>query len=70
MPARQRMLVVGGDAGGMSAATQARRMRPIDDLEIVAFERLIGVVVPCRRHQELGIEHCFVHAKVLELSID
>lgn len=32
-----RMVVIGGDAGGMSAAAQARRLRP--DLEIVAFER-------------------------------
>jgi NADPH-dependent 2,4-dienoyl-CoA reductase/sulfur reductase-like enzyme len=33
----ERLLVVGGDAAGMSAASQARRRRP--DLEIVAFER-------------------------------
>lgn len=33
------MVVVGGDAGGMSAAAQARRRRDPDDLEIVAFER-------------------------------
>ena len=32
-----RLVVIGGDAGGMSAAAQARRLRP--DLEIVAFER-------------------------------
>jgi NADPH-dependent 2,4-dienoyl-CoA reductase/sulfur reductase-like enzyme len=36
---RERLLVVGGDAGGMSAASQARRRRGPDDLEIVAFER-------------------------------
>jgi NADPH-dependent 2,4-dienoyl-CoA reductase/sulfur reductase-like enzyme len=36
---RTRMLVVGGDAAGMSAATQARRRRPAGELEIVAFER-------------------------------
>ncbi len=35
----QRLVVVGGDAAGMSAASQARRRRPPDDLEIVAFER-------------------------------
>jgi NADPH-dependent 2,4-dienoyl-CoA reductase/sulfur reductase-like enzyme len=35
----ERLVVVGGDAGGMSAASQARRMRPPSDLEIVAFER-------------------------------
>src|SRR5262245_57098959 len=34
-----RMVVVGGDAAGMSAATQARRRRPPEELEIVAFER-------------------------------
>jgi NADPH-dependent 2,4-dienoyl-CoA reductase/sulfur reductase-like enzyme len=37
--ARTRMVVVGGDAAGMSSATQARRRRPAEELEIVAFER-------------------------------
>lgn len=32
-------MVVGGDAAGMSAASQARRLRGPGDLEIVAFER-------------------------------
>lgn len=31
--------MVGGDAGGMSAAAQARRRRDADELQIVAFER-------------------------------
>ncbi|MGH8982849.1 MAG: FAD-dependent oxidoreductase [Acidimicrobiia bacterium] len=36
----ERLVVVGGDAGGMSAASQARRRVPDPaDLEIVAFER-------------------------------
>ncbi|MDQ4130092.1 MAG: FAD-dependent oxidoreductase [Actinomycetota bacterium] len=35
----ERLVVVGGDAGGMSTAAQARRRRGADDLEIVAFER-------------------------------
>jgi NADPH-dependent 2,4-dienoyl-CoA reductase/sulfur reductase-like enzyme len=35
----ERLVVIGGDAGGMSAASQARRLRGPDDLEIVAFER-------------------------------
>ncbi|WNI19083.1 FAD-dependent oxidoreductase [Actinacidiphila sp. ITFR-21] len=35
----ERLVVVGGDATGMSAASQARRRRPAADLEIVAFER-------------------------------
>ncbi len=34
-----RLLVVGGDAAGMSAASQARRRRSVDQLEIIAFER-------------------------------
>lgn len=34
-----RLVVIGGDAGGMTAAAQARRRRDEDDLEIVAFER-------------------------------
>ncbi|MBH5337494.1 FAD-dependent oxidoreductase [Streptomyces pactum] len=33
------MVVVGGDAAGMSAASQARRLKGEDELEIVAFER-------------------------------
>jgi NADPH-dependent 2,4-dienoyl-CoA reductase/sulfur reductase-like enzyme len=35
----QRLIVVGGDAAGMAAASQARRRRDRADLEIVAFER-------------------------------
>jgi len=35
--AKERLLVIGGDAAGMSAASQARRQRP--DLDIVVFER-------------------------------
>ncbi|MFF9160073.1 FAD-dependent oxidoreductase [Streptomyces longwoodensis] len=38
-PGRERLVVVGGDAAGMSAASQARRLRDPDALEIVAFER-------------------------------
>ncbi|MBD9728036.1 FAD-dependent oxidoreductase [Streptomyces caniscabiei] len=36
---RERLVVVGGDAAGMSAASQARRLKGPDTLEIVAFER-------------------------------
>ena len=32
-------MVIGGDAAGMSAASQARKRRGVDDLAIVAFER-------------------------------
>jgi len=35
----ERLVVVGGDAAGMSAASQARKRGDVDDLEIVAFER-------------------------------
>lgn len=35
---RERLVVVGGDAAGMSAASAARRLRRPDELEIVAFE--------------------------------
>jgi NADPH-dependent 2,4-dienoyl-CoA reductase/sulfur reductase-like enzyme len=35
----ERLVVVGGDAAGMSAASQARKRRGPDDLVIVAFER-------------------------------
>ncbi|MEV8532087.1 FAD-dependent oxidoreductase [Streptomyces sp. NPDC051211] len=37
--AAERLVVVGGDAAGMSAASQARRLKGADELEIVAFER-------------------------------
>jgi NADPH-dependent 2,4-dienoyl-CoA reductase/sulfur reductase-like enzyme len=35
----RRLLVIGADAGGMTAASQARRRRGPDELEIVAFDR-------------------------------
>ncbi|TXS19465.1 flavoprotein oxidoreductase [Streptomyces sp. adm13(2018)] len=35
----ERLVVIGGDAAGMSAASQARRLKGPEDLEIVAFER-------------------------------
>ena len=35
----ERLVVVGGDAAGMTAASQARKRRGPDDLEILAFER-------------------------------
>ncbi|MEU6169448.1 FAD-dependent oxidoreductase [Streptomyces tanashiensis] len=35
----ERLVVIGGDAAGMSAASQARRLRSPGELEIVAFER-------------------------------
>ncbi|MCJ7755486.1 MAG: FAD-dependent oxidoreductase [Thermoanaerobaculales bacterium] len=35
----RRLVIIGGDAAGMSAAAQARRMKTVDELEIVAFER-------------------------------
>nr|WP_258931434.1 hypothetical protein [Desulfoferrobacter suflitae] len=34
---REKLVVIGGDAAGMSAASVARRRKP--ELEIVAFER-------------------------------
>ncbi|WP_030544350.1 FAD-dependent oxidoreductase [Streptomyces albus] len=37
--AARRMLIIGGDAAGMSAASQARRLKGPEELEIVAFER-------------------------------
>ncbi|MFI6284953.1 FAD-dependent oxidoreductase [Streptomyces sp. NPDC051018] len=37
--ATERLVVIGGDAAGMSAASQARRFKSPDELEIVAFER-------------------------------
>ncbi len=39
MSSPRRLVVLGGDAAGMSAASQARRRRGADELSIVAFER-------------------------------
>jgi len=35
--ANAKLIIIGGDAAGMSAASQARRRRP--ELDIVVFER-------------------------------
>lgn len=35
----ERLVVIGGDAGGMTGASQARRLKGADELEIIAFER-------------------------------
>ncbi|MDQ1534782.1 MAG: hypothetical protein QOF28_2543, partial [Actinomycetota bacterium] len=35
----ERLLVIGSDAAGMSAAAQARRRRDRDELEVVVFDR-------------------------------
>ena len=35
----ERLVVIGGDAAGLSAATNARRSRPVEDPEILVFER-------------------------------
>ncbi|MFF3257602.1 FAD-dependent oxidoreductase [Streptomyces sp. NPDC002932] len=35
----ERLVVIGGDAAGMSAASQARRLKSPDELSITAFER-------------------------------
>lgn len=35
----ERLVVIGGDAAGMTAASQARRLKAADELEIIAFER-------------------------------
>jgi NADPH-dependent 2,4-dienoyl-CoA reductase/sulfur reductase-like enzyme len=32
----RRLVIIGGDAAGMSAATQVRRMSAVDELEIIA----------------------------------
>jgi NADPH-dependent 2,4-dienoyl-CoA reductase/sulfur reductase-like enzyme len=37
--AQERLVVIGGDAAGLSAAAQARRLRPRDELEIVVLEQ-------------------------------
>lgn len=39
MTGRARLVVIGGDAGGMSAAAQARRIRDADSLDVVVLEQ-------------------------------
>jgi NADPH-dependent 2,4-dienoyl-CoA reductase/sulfur reductase-like enzyme len=39
MTGARRLIVIGGDAGGMSAASQVRRRQPLGKREIIAFER-------------------------------
>ena len=39
MSGTKRVVVIGGDAAGMSAASQLRRMTAASEVEIVAFER-------------------------------
>lgn len=39
MAAGQRLVVIGGDAAGMAAASRARRLKGPEELEIVTFER-------------------------------
>jgi NADPH-dependent 2,4-dienoyl-CoA reductase/sulfur reductase-like enzyme len=34
---KERLVIIGGDAAGMSTAAQAKRLKP--DLDIVAFEK-------------------------------
>ncbi|HVD27563.1 MAG TPA: FAD-dependent oxidoreductase, partial [Mycobacteriales bacterium] len=36
---RERLVVIGGDAAGLSAASQARRLRGASDLEIIVLEQ-------------------------------
>ncbi|MPQ98734.1 flavoprotein oxidoreductase [Modestobacter sp. I12A-02628] len=36
---QQRLVVIGGDAAGMSAAAQARRLRSVDELDVVVLEQ-------------------------------
>ena len=52
-----RMVVIGGDAGGMSAAAQARRLRP--DLEIVAFEQDREIAWRIRGQIKPPIDHVY-----------
>jgi NADPH-dependent 2,4-dienoyl-CoA reductase/sulfur reductase-like enzyme len=34
---KERLVIIGGDAAGMSAAAQAKRIKP--ELEVIVFER-------------------------------
>jgi len=34
---KERLVIIGGDAAGMSAAAQAKRIKP--ELDVIAFER-------------------------------
>jgi NADPH-dependent 2,4-dienoyl-CoA reductase/sulfur reductase-like enzyme len=58
----ERLVVIGGDAAGMTAASRARRRRAFDDLEIVAFER-----GPYTSYSACGIPY-FVAEQVSEVD--
>jgi NADPH-dependent 2,4-dienoyl-CoA reductase/sulfur reductase-like enzyme len=51
MATKERLIVIGGDAAGMSAASQARRSR--SDLEIIVFES-----TPHTSYSACGIPYC------------
>jgi NADPH-dependent 2,4-dienoyl-CoA reductase/sulfur reductase-like enzyme len=59
---KERLVVIGGDAAGMTAASRARRRRDRDELEIVAFER-----GPYTSYSACGIPY-FVSDVVTELD--
>ena len=48
----ERLVVIGGDAGGMTAASRARRRRDLADLDVVAFER-----VPYTSYSACGVPY-------------
>lgn len=53
---RERLVVIGGDAAGMSAASEARRRRTPDALEIVAFERGLYTSYSCALWNEMAVD--------------
>lgn len=59
---KERLVVIGGDAAGMTAASRARRRRDRDELEIVAFER-----GPYTSYSACGIPY-FISDAVTELD--
>lgn len=52
----ERLIVVGGEVAGISAASQARRRRPADDLEILVFARSASVGL-CERLEPSFVGH-------------
>lgn len=78
----QRLVVVGGDAGGMSAASAARRRLGPDELEILAFEKgrytsyaacgipyLVGDLVPTAEHLVARAPEVFRERQQIDVRI-
>jgi len=59
----KRLIIIGGDAAGMSAATQAKRRRP--ELDVVVFER-----GPYTSFSACGVPYYICGVSTIESGVD